>query len=473
MPAYDGSISINTQIDNANINTATKSINTSFEKMGNSIKGILSNITAMVAGYISVAAALQLISQYNLRASSFGGQIFQLNWAFQTLEGSIVNLLMTAFVPMIPVIIQVISWVTKLVQFLTLIVGALFGMKQTIGDIVKSGALAAFDKINTLNANPYGPAASPPPMTIPKDLLDKVAALKKAVSDLLAPLLYLWNLFMVPFGKWIQTVALPWLLTQLNDFIKWAKDNPGTVIAIIAVLLLFALAWGIVSAAIWLASAAAGVFTVIMGILTSPITAVIVIIAALILIVILLIVYWKQLGVTLNELGYLIKYYFGLAWDWLKQKVIDVWTSIRNFIKGVINDIIGFINGMVQGFASGINSVISGLNSVGSVVPGFHAIGNVTIPQIPRLASGAVIPPNSAFLAIMGDQRSGRNIEAPEALFQEMLNKAAAIGSNQNITITFTGGGAEIARMLKPHIDRENVRVGNNLIKRSGQVNIK
>lgn len=40
---------------------------------------------------------------------------------------------------------------------------------------------------------------------------------------------------------------------------------------------------------------------------------------------------------------------------------------------------------------------------------------------MPRLATGAVIPPNNEFAAILGDQTSGMNIEAPESLLREIF----------------------------------------------------
>ena len=40
-------------------------------------------------------------------------------------------------------------------------------------------------------------------------------------------------------------------------------------------------------------------------------------------------------------------------------------------------------------------------------------MSTVSAPQIPYLAQGAVLPANKPFLAVVGDQRSGTNIEAP------------------------------------------------------------
>ena len=477
-PAYDGSISINTNIDQAGINTGTKAMNDAFTKMGGALKNILGQITAIVAGYVSLHYALSLVSQYNLWASSFGSQIFALNWAFQTLQGSIVNMLMTAFVPMIPTIILIINWLARLFQYITLIVGALFGLNQTIGNIARNGALASFDKINTLQ-DKFGPALSPPPLTIPQDLLDKVDALKKKVAELLAPLMAIWNQFLGPFGNWINTIAIPWLLTQLGKLADWAAVSPAYFDGLIGALVLV----GFAIAAIF-----------------SPAAALILLFGLIIAMVILLVLGWGQLGNTINELVSIYFWILGKAigiiatiiyelvsvYIWILLQAFDalgkamgvlgnifnvVWTGIRDFVKGIINDIIGFIETMVNSIIVGLDAVISGANSIGSLIPGYKPTSPIPPVNIPRLATGAVIPPNSAFLAILGDQHSGTNIEAPADLIRSIMAEEIA-RNTPNVNISFNGDLSSLARIMKPKIDFENVRVGNNLIKRTGQVPI-
>jgi hypothetical protein len=60
---------------------------------------------------------------------------------------------------------------------------------------------------------------------------------------------------------------------------------------------------------------------------------------------------------------------------------------------------------------------------VGGQVFGF-ALKQVTAPQIPYLAQGAVIPANQPFLAVLGDQKRGTNIEAPLGVIQEAVSLA-------------------------------------------------
>ena len=76
--------------------------------------------------------------------------------------------------------------------------------------------------------------------------------------------------------------------------------------------------------------------------------------------------------------------------------------------------------GDLSAVVTGINAVINALNGLSFDLPdifggghvGFH-ISTLTAPQIPYLAQGAVIPANREFLAVLGDQSHGTNVEAP------------------------------------------------------------
>ena len=52
------------------------------------------------------------------------------------------------------------------------------------------------------------------------------------------------------------------------------------------------------------------------------------------------------------------------------------------------------------------------------------------VNSVPYLASGAVIPPRSEFLAVLGDQKNGNNIEAPEALIRKIFREESGGQSN-------------------------------------------
>ena len=108
------------------------------------------------------------------------------------------------------------------------------------------------------------------------------------------------------------------------------------------------------------------------------------------------------------------------AWQAIGNTVSTVWDKMTNAIKTAVNGIIGFINRMISAVVTGINTVINALNGLSFDLPdifggghvGFH-ISTLTAPQIPYLAQGAVIPANREFLAVLGDQSHGTNVEAP------------------------------------------------------------
>jgi len=107
--------------------------------------------------------------------------------------------------------------------------------------------------------------------------------------------------------------------------------------------------------------------------------------------------------------------------------------------------------------------LIDGANAFGSTVPGWVAIPTVQAPQIPYLATGAVIPPNSQFLAVLGDQRSGNNIEAPEGLIRQIIREEMSTIQG-NFTFGFEGTLAALVREMRPYVVREDVRIGSSLV---------
>ena len=83
---------------------------------------------------------------------------------------------------------------------------------------------------------------------------------------------------------------------------------------------------------------------------------------------------------------------------------------------------------------------------------------------IPYLASGAVIPPNAPFMAVLGDQRNGTNLEAPEDLLRKIVREE--IGEiNITTEVNFEGTLAQFVRALYPEFKSEVQRRGTSLAK--------
>lgn len=136
------------------------------------------------------------------------------------------------------------------------------------------------------------------------------------------------------------------------------------------------------------------------------------------------------------------------AWDGVKQIFSGIWQTFKGIVQGAVNGVIGVINRFISGAVSGFNAVIGALNSISVTIPswvpgigGRHfgiSLPMVSAPQIPYLAQGAVIPPNKEFLAVLGDQTSGTNIEAPLETIKQALAEVLAQQGEGNVTIPMT-----------------------------------
>lgn len=137
-----------------------------------------------------------------------------------------------------------------------------------------------------------------------------------------------------------------------------------------------------------------------------------------------------------------IKDAFGNISDWFKDKFSAAWQAVKDVFSagGQIFD--GIKDGILQGLKAVINALIDGINTVITIpfnginfalrnIKGVNIMGfkpfdwiqTIDVPQIPRLATGAVIPPNREFLAVLGDQKHGTNIEAPEGLIRKIVRE--------------------------------------------------
>lgn len=168
---------------------------------------------------------------------------------------------------------------------------------------------------------------------------------------------------------------------------------------------------------------------------------------------------------------------FQRAFDGLQEITNSFANAGIALFEGAVNIIIDLINGMINGVVTGINVVINALNSIQVDIPDWVPIfggkkfginlSPLTAPQIPklsipRLATGAVIPPNREFLAVLGDQSQGTNIEAPletiKQAFREALAESGSSGKQMNVVLQV--GRRELARTVVELSREEQQRVG-------------
>ena len=153
------------------------------------------------------------------------------------------------------------------------------------------------------------------------------------------------------------------------------------------------------------------------------------------------------------------------------------WTDLgKTCINGLVAGFEIGINGIIGAFESMINWIVDGLNKISFDIPDWLGGGSfgINLPKanfgrvsIPRLAQGAVIPPNREFLAVLGDQRQGTNIETPlatmvEAFQMALDSRGGYSGGNTEVVLEIDG--REFGRAVVEQGNRENRRIGTRLV---------
>ena len=155
--------------------------------------------------------------------------------------------------------------------------------------------------------------------------------------------------------------------------------------------------------------------------------------------------------------------------DWKKA-----WEGIKEIFRGIWNTIVGVLEAAVNLIIKGINWLIDQLNKlhfeIPDWIPGIGGksfginISHVNELKIPRLAQGAVIPPNREFMAVLGDQKSGTNIETPLATmvqaFKQALAESGYGGNNEAVLVL---DKEVLGRVVYRLNKAESSRIGVNL----------
>ena len=114
-----------------------------------------------------------------------------------------------------------------------------------------------------------------------------------------------------------------------------------------------------------------------------------------------------------------------------------VWMSRSSVIYGTFSIVWGFgaviLTVVVQRLAGKedryiflAGSVLGGAGKLVSSQSALPGLGYAASVPVPALAQGAVIPPNRQFLAMLGDQTTGTNVEAPLATIKQAMAETLA-----------------------------------------------
>lgn len=310
--------------------------------------------------------------------------------------------------------------------------------------------------------------------------------LNQAIEDVKPLFMWLWENILKPIAEWTGG-AIVTILNGIGDALKWIADNEiaMTLLESLAVAIgLVSGALAIYNGVMTICNIVTGIFTGIMAVLTSPITLVIVAIASLIAVIALCIKYWDDIKNAasicwswivsvwegakqwfndyvvqpiLNIFGPAFRVLIDGAkqtWEGIKQVFRnvasffgDVFGSAWNKVKAVFSTggkvFDGIKEGIIKAFKAVVNALIRGINTVvgmpfkglNNILQKIHDISflgispftwlnwRAPIPEMPYLATGAVIPPNKKFAAVLGDQRNGTNLEAPESLIRKIVRE--------------------------------------------------
>lgn len=138
---------------------------------------------------------------------------------------------------------------------------------------------------------------------------------------------------------------------------------------------------------------------------------------------------WEGVKTVFGNVASFFKDTFQKAWQGIVgvfSVAGDIFTDIKDGIltafKAVVNGIIRGLNSVISIPFKGINTALQNIKDINILgLTPFSGLETISVPQIPYLAKGAVLPANKPFLAMVGDQRHGTNIEAPLETIQEAV----------------------------------------------------
>lgn len=362
--------------------------------------------------------------------------------------------LLTAFAPIysfvLPAIRTLLSWLAKLTAVISSVFGAIFGQTASqaqanakalyqqasatsaAGDAAEKAKrqLSGLDEMNRWESNDSsggggggGGAAAPDfsgvsQVKLPDNVQAGLAKIGEALRSIIESLKRIWDSPVVQFiVKTVLYVAM--------QRIAWILSSVGLVLEGIA---------DILDGNVW-----EGIKKVGLGLLDlmNPIGGLQDGFKSL----------WEKVASGALSAWEGIKNAFKSVPEWFQSKFRDAWQKVKDVFSTGGRIWSGIKEGIESTFRTVVNAIIRGMNTIIAVpfnrinfmlntIRNAHFLGispfqnlwgvnPLPVPQIPMLARGAIIPANRQFLAVLGDQRNGNNLEAPESLLRQIVREEA------------------------------------------------
>lgn len=362
--------------------------------------------------------------------------------------------LLTAFAPIysfvLPAIRTLLSWLAKLTAVISSVFGAIFGQTASqaqanakalyqqanatsaAGDAAEKAKrqLSGLDEMNRWESNDSsggggggGGSAAPDfsgvsQVQLPSGLQEMLAQVGDALTTIIDALKRIWDSPVVQFiVKTVLYVAM--------QRIAWILSSVGLVLEGIA---------DILDGNVW-----EGIKKVGLGLLDlmNPIGGLQDGFKSL----------WEKVASGALSAWEGIKSAFKSVPEWFQSKFRDAWQKVKDVFSAGGRIWSGIKEGIENTFRTVVNAIIRGMNTIIAVpfnkinsmlntIRNAHFLGispfqnmwgvnPLPVPQIPMLARGAVIPANRQFIAVLGDQRNGNNLEAPESLLRQIVREEA------------------------------------------------
>nr|DAO55880.1 MAG TPA: minor tail protein [Caudoviricetes sp.] len=310
---------------------------------------------------------------------------------------------------------------------------------------IVDSVLGFVDRIAQATANWAAQLNFSPLLESIKTLLEGVKNLTDTLGEALGEI---YQDIILPLLTWVIQTGLPSVITLLGSLANFIANNKVLVKSLIETVTLFVAAWkltGIIAAVAKLVST------------INPLAAALGLVVTLTLAVMNA---WSNLT-TLERVTTII--YGVVAAVAALAVALGAVTGPAGAIAAAASIAVGI--GMVALNTSKANKRSS--SGTRAYSGDFSRPVAFSLDSVPHLANGAVISPNSEFLALLGDQKSGVNVETPLSTMIDAFNAAldARGGTgNSGQPIELYIDGAKFARITGPYNSGETRRRGVSLV---------